>query len=88
MAPDKLVTFLAVAETGSISDAAKKLFVSHSTVSRAVSALEEELGVRLIERGNRVTGLTPAGEILVRRAPELLKLTEEIESELKESHNM
>ena len=40
---EHLRMFLAVAECGSFTEAAKRLFVSHSTTSRAVSALEREL---------------------------------------------
>ena len=65
---EQLRIFIAVAECGSFSLGAKRLYISHSTTSRTVSALEEELGVRLLERGNRVLGLTPAGELLLEEA--------------------
>ena len=42
--------FGAVAETGSFSQAAKKLMVNQSTVSRRIQALEQAHGVRLFER--------------------------------------
>ena len=62
---EKIRIFLAVADTRSFSEAARRLYISHSTTSRAVSALEEELGARLIDREeNRVVGLTAAGELL------------------------
>ena len=76
----QLKIFVAVAETGSFTKAAKRLFVSHSTTSRAVSALETELGTALFERDNRVFGLTEAGEKLLPRARELLALAEEIKT--------
>lgn len=59
------------------------MFVSHSTVSREVSALETELGVSLIDRGNRVFGLTEAGEKLRVRAQELVALADDIEREMR-----
>ena len=71
-----------VAETKSFSKTAHELFVSHSTVSRAVSSLENELGVRLLMRDNAVQGLTPAGETLYKRAPELIALADEIAEEI------
>ena len=83
MEPEKLRIFLKVAECGSFSKAAAELFISHSTVSRAVSSLEAELGTVLLERDNAVKGLTPAGEKLSQRARELLALTEEIVSEIR-----
>lgn len=69
---EKLRIFLAVAECRSFSLGAKRLYISHSTTSRAVSSLEEELGVRLLRRDNRILGLTPAGEVLREEAVRLL----------------
>lgn len=69
---EQLKIFVAVAECGSFSQGAKKLYISHSTTSRAVAALEEELGVRLLERDNHVLGLSPAGEVLLEEARKLL----------------
>ena len=69
---EQLEIFVAVARCGSFSAAAKQLYISHSSTSRAVSALEDELGVRLFYRGNRVNGLTAAGETLLEEAVKLL----------------
>lgn len=58
---EQIQIFAAVAKHFSFSAAAAELFISHSTTSRTVSALEQELGVRLLERsGNRIFGLTEA----------------------------
>ena len=70
---EKLRIFLAVAECRSFSQGARRLYISHSTTSRAVAALEEELGVRLLERDNRVLRLTAAGEALREEARLLLE---------------
>jgi len=59
---DDLRLFLAVARTGSISRAAKKLDVQHSTVSRRLRKFEDKLGARLLERKNTGYELTLAGE--------------------------
>ena len=75
---EQLRIFLAVAEERSFTRGAKKLYISHSTTSRAISALEEELGVTLLKRGNRVLGLTSAGETLRREAEEILRRVDEI----------
>lgn len=61
---DDLRIFLAVAREGSISGAAKRLEVQHSTVSRRLRSLEERLATRLIERKASGYGLTEAGEEL------------------------
>ena len=74
---EKLKIFLVVAELCSISDAADKLYISHSTVSRAVSSLETELGTELIRRTNRCTALTPAGMVLREEAKALLAAAEQ-----------
>ncbi len=73
---EKLRIFLAVADCRSFSLGAKKLYISHSTTSRAVSALEEELGAELLRRDNRVLGLTAAGEVLREEAQALLTQAE------------
>ncbi|MCB1753446.1 MAG: LysR family transcriptional regulator [Gammaproteobacteria bacterium] len=59
---DDLRLFLAVARTGSISGAAKQLSVQHSTVSRRMRQLEDQLEARLIERKKGGYELTQAGE--------------------------
>ena len=79
---EQLRAFAAVAETGSFTRAAERLYTSHSSISRAVTALERELGVRLIERGNRVIGLTEAGEILLRGAKDILEREEKLKVEI------
>lgn len=74
---EKLRIFAAVAQCGSFTQGARKLYISHSTTSRAVTALEEELGVRLLERDNHVLGLTAAGKQLLLEARLLLRQAEE-----------
>ena len=59
---DDLRYFQAVAATGSLAAAARKLGVNHSTVFRRVNAFEESLGVRLFDRVSGGYVLTPAGE--------------------------
>jgi len=56
--------FITVAEAGSISDAARLLFISQPAVSQSVRRLEQELGVRLFERGTKGVSLTREGELL------------------------
>ena len=80
---EQLRMFVSAAESGSFSAAGRGLYTSHSTVSRAVSALEKELGVTLISRSNRVLGLTGAGELLLEEARELLRGAEELREKLK-----
>ncbi len=65
---DRLTEFAAVAEAASISGAARVLGVERATLSRRISSLEAELGVRLLHRSTSRLVLTPAGEELSRRA--------------------
>ena len=57
--------FLATVEEGSLSGAARALAQTQPTLSRQVTALEEQLGVVLFERGTRTMTLTAAGQELV-----------------------
>lgn len=57
--------FLVTAQEGSLSAAARALGTTQSTLSRQVSALEEELGVVLFERVGRGLELTPSGQELL-----------------------
>src|SRR6266567_9166919 len=68
---DNLKFFLALAETGSLSRASEKLRVDHSTVSRRIEMLEQDLGVRVVERLSRSYRLTPEGEQVRDRAREI-----------------
>jgi molybdate transport repressor ModE-like protein len=67
--------FAAIARSGSISRAAKELYVSQPAVSKHLAALEGELETRLVTRGREGAVLTPAGSVLadyVLRAEALL----------------
>jgi DNA-binding transcriptional LysR family regulator len=68
---DNLKFFLALAETGSLSRASEKLRVDHSTVARRIEMLEQDLGVRLVERLSRAYRLTDEGERVRDRAKQI-----------------
>lgn len=79
-----LAVFVAVAEASGISAAAKKLGLPKSSVSRALSSLEAELGVQLVLRTTRQVSLSTAGAALYDRvAPQLAALQSTV-SELPE----
>lgn len=61
-----LRTLEAVRETGSISGAARRLFVSHSAVSHQIKVLQDWVGSPLIMRKGRSILLTPAGQSLAK----------------------
>lgn len=65
---DDLAVFVEVAEGGSLTEAARRLGVPKSTVSRSVARLESSLGVALLRRSARGHGLSEAGRRLARVA--------------------
>lgn len=65
---DDVRVFLAVARTGQILAASKRLGVNHATLSRRVTALEEQLKTRLLIRRTNGCELTAEGEIFLRAA--------------------
>jgi DNA-binding transcriptional LysR family regulator len=73
----RLEIFLKVAELGSFSRAADALFLTQPTVSEHVRALEDELGVQLLDRLGRGTTATKAGTLLLGYARRLLALSKE-----------
>jgi DNA-binding transcriptional LysR family regulator len=68
--------FTTVATEQSITRAAAKLHVSQPPLSRQIRDLEDELGVRLLERGPKQVTLTPAGKIYFRDAKKILALAD------------
>ncbi|MDG2615704.1 LysR family transcriptional regulator [Thermoleptolyngbya sichuanensis A183] len=79
---DQLRVFVTVAELGSFSTAALKLDVSQSSVSRAIAALEEELGVSLLTRGRFGAHPTQLGERVLVQAQQILQARERIDYEV------
>ncbi len=78
----QLAYFVQVAETGSVREAAQRVHVAQSALSRHVRALEDELGVALFERHARGMRLTGAGGRLLSRAAAILETVEETRAEL------
>lgn len=72
----KIRTLVQVVEAGSFSAAARHTNVSISAIARQVKALEEDLGVRLLNRTTRHQALTEAGAIFYDRARSILQEVE------------
>jgi len=74
--------FLAVAENLSFTKTAAKKYVSQPAISKQITAMEEELGVLLFERGRKSTQLTEAGKLFAdfyrRQLDELTKLSRQV----------
>lgn len=73
-----LQAFLAVAESGSFSRAAERIYLTQPAISKRIAALEKEIGARLFDRIGRGIHLTPAGEALLTRARNVLKELEDV----------
>ncbi|MBR0145560.1 MAG: LysR family transcriptional regulator [Eubacterium sp.] len=80
--------FLAVADTGSISHAAEKLYISQPAVSKSIRNLEEALSVRLIERSSRGIRLTEQGKLLYEHLQEAFQNIHAAEEELRQANDL
>ena len=75
--------FYEVAKAGNISKAAKELYISQPAISKAISKLEDSLGLSLFTRSSRGVQLTAEGEILFEHAREAFDALDRGEMELK-----
>lgn len=80
----QLNVFLTAVETGSIRAAARKLFLSQASVTRALRELEEDLGTPLVQRSVRGIHLTEGGTKLLTRAKLITEQMQLVRSELKQ----
>jgi DNA-binding transcriptional LysR family regulator len=73
----QLEIFVKVAELGSFSKAAETLFLTQPTISEHIRTLEDELGVRLLDRLGRGAAVTKGGALLLAYAQRMLALSRE-----------
>ncbi|CAM3667753.1 LysR substrate-binding domain-containing protein [Pseudomonas wadenswilerensis] len=78
----QLRSFLEVVHRGGFTQAALTLHISQSAVSKQVAQLEQDLGVPLLERQGSQLHLTAAGKIVLERGEAMLRLRQELLSEL------
>ncbi len=74
---DRLLEFLAIVEEGSIAAAAARVGMTRSTLSRHLSALEEEAGAKLLHRGPNSVRVTLVGELMAERARRISREAED-----------
>ena len=74
----QLEVFVKVAESGSFSKGAEATFITQSTVSQHISALENEFGLKLLDRTGKGALPTEAGKLLLDRARRLIDYAREI----------
>lgn len=79
--------FLAVAQEGSITGAAKFLHLTQPTLTRQLKDLEKELGHQLFIRTNHNVSLTPEGIVFRKRAQEIIDMVEKTEAEFNSMNN-
>lgn len=75
----QLEAFVAIADEGSFSRAAKSLFLTQPTVSAHISSLEQELNVRLFVRNTKEVNLSEDGKVLYSYAKQMVSLQKQIE---------
>lgn len=83
MTPRNLEIFVEVAECGRMTEVAKRMFITQSSVSQAISEIEKEYNVLLFERLSKGLYLTEAGKELLKYGQEYLSLRKEIQAFLK-----
>ncbi len=84
----QLHVFVMVVETGSMSETARRLYMTQPSVSQTIAELEESLQAKLFERINKKLIKTDAGEVLYTYSKRILKLVEEAESNIKDITNL
>lgn len=78
MTLDQLNCFIEVAQCLNFTKAAERLHMVQSSVSYAISTLEEELNVKLFHRSNRLVSLTPEGRTLLNQAYKITDMAKQI----------
>ena len=83
MTLNQLKYTIEIAETGSITTAAQRLFIAQPSLSKAVAELEKEMGITIFARTNRGVYLTEDGTKFLSYARQIIEQTELLESEYK-----
>ena len=79
---DGVAAFVSVADSGSISEAARQLRLSKSAVSERIAELERALGANLVQRNSRQLALTEDGQAFLERARRIVAEADDARSEL------
>jgi len=75
---------IAIAEEGSISKAAEKLFITQPSLSQVLISVEKKYGVKLFKRSSHMMALTEAGETFVDSVREIVQIERRLEQHLQE----
>ena len=88
MTLNQLRNVIAVADTGSMNEAAKQLYIAQPSLSQSVKELEKEIGAELFRRGNRGVVLTVEGEEFLSYARQVVQQYELMENRYVEKKNV
>ena len=83
---EEMQTFIRVVDAGSLSNAAERMDIAKSAVSRRLADLESRLGVQLLHRTTRRINLTDSGRQFYRRCLQILNELEETEQQVSSEH--
>ena len=78
---------IAIADTHSMNEAARTLFIAQPSLSQAVKELEEEIGISLFNRSNRGVKITPEGEEFLGYARQVVEQYRLVEDRYIEKKN-
>src|ERR1700754_2314947 len=81
---DEIATFVAVAQAGSISEAARRMRLSKSVVSERLAEIERSLGTSLLHRTTRKLSLTEDGSAFLERATRILRDVDDAVTDMAE----
>lgn len=82
-----LRVFYEVAKVGKFAEVAKKLHISQSALSRSVALLEEDAGIKLLDRSKSGVALTPKGLEVFKLSEELFQIEKQIENSCKQNES-
>lgn len=83
-----LILFQRVADQGSFTRAAHSIGLTQSAVTRRIAAMENKLGLKLLERTTRAVKLTSAGADLKERITSLIRQTAEVAQEFSQAQGL
>lgn len=80
----QLKTFIQVADDGSFTRAAEKLYITPASVMKQMNSLEEHIGVKLFIRSNQGIRLTPPGKVFYKESLKMIQLSDKAVSKVRE----
>lgn len=85
---NEIQSFVAIVENGSLTKAAQQIQIPKSTLSRHLINLEKRLGITLVQRSTRRVSLTSFGKQFYQTSSQSLRLLQQAEKDLSESHQL